>query len=187
MRVVGCSFGEWVLGKVHSPRDLRLAGFRTFQLSPVEFVKDWLYSPRVRVNHDNVMEELALEGGSDTADREESKLNEVEVHAILDKGLEDFFEDQLNWVVHIPLAPCCTQPLTLRLCSSKSSNKSRPSWQRKLRTRNRKRNQNQWKSRNKSSLITPCLPFDVILSLSLVFAHTPSLTLPVSRLPQFPC
>ena len=70
---------------------------------------------RVRVNHDNIMEELALEGGSDTADGEESKLNEVEVRAILDEGLEDFFEDQLNRVVHIPLVPCCTQPLTLWL------------------------------------------------------------------------
>ena len=70
---------------------------------------------RVRVNHDNIMEELALEGATDTADGEESKLNEVEVRAILDEGLEDFFKDQLNRVVHIPLAPCCTQPLTLCL------------------------------------------------------------------------
>ena len=70
---------------------------------------------KVRVNHDNIMEELALEGATDTADGDESKLNKVEVCAILDEGLEDFFEDQLNRVVHIPLAPCCTRPLTLLL------------------------------------------------------------------------
>ena len=41
-------------------------------------------------------------------------------------------------------------------------------------------------SRNKSPLITPCLPFLIVLPLSLVFAPTPSFTLPVSRLPRFP-
>ena len=56
---------------------------------------------KVRVNHDNIMEALTEDDGTTTAEGEESNISEVEVRAIFDEGLEDFFEDQLKQVVRV--------------------------------------------------------------------------------------
>ena len=76
-------------------------------------VADIDHFDKVRVNHDNIMEALAEDDGTTTAEGEESNISEVEVRAIFDEGLEDFFEDQLKRVVCVLWSPR-VQPLTFR-------------------------------------------------------------------------
>jgi len=54
---------------------------------------------KVRVNHDNIMEELAQDEDASTDTDEVSFFNEPEVRAILNEGLEGFFGEQLEQVV----------------------------------------------------------------------------------------
>ena len=87
---------------------------------------------KVRVNHDNIMEYLAEDNSSTTVSGLDSYLNEVEIRAIFDEGLEDAFEGHLgkHEVVRIltPLVPPLpTLPFHRRI----SSRKSGPRWQRK--------------------------------------------------------
>ena len=68
---------------------------------------------KVRVNRNNIMEALTEDNGTTTAEGEESDISKVEVRAIFNEGLEDFFEDQLKRVVYVLWSPC-VPPLTFR-------------------------------------------------------------------------
>lgn len=88
-------------------------------------VKDVGHFNKVRVNHDNVMEVLRDEDESETMFGEQSFLREVEVRAIFDEGLEEYFEAYLKEVVRnfrLPNIP----PLTLQFRSLNLLRRSRP-------------------------------------------------------------
>ena len=95
-------------------------------------LKSVAHFDKVRVNHDNIMEYLAEDESSTTVSGQDSFLNEVEIRAIFNEGLEDAFEDLLNK----PEVVCILTPLvpplpTLPFHRRISSRKSGPRWQRK--------------------------------------------------------
>ena len=84
----------------------------------------------VTANHQKISTALAKEGNTVTNDGQFSHFNEVEVQAILEEGLEDFFQFELSWTIHA-LYPSHASSLTFQHHSLTSSRKSRVGWQRR--------------------------------------------------------
>jgi len=68
---------------------------------------------KVLVNHDKLMEALALNDDADTNSSEESSLTLAELEVILDEGLVDYFEGLIDTAVRT-VYPSCPPFLTLR-------------------------------------------------------------------------
>ena len=60
----------------------------------------------VIANQEKISSALAKEGDTITDDGQFSHFNEVEVQAILEEGLKDFFQFELSWTVRA-LRPFC--------------------------------------------------------------------------------
>lgn len=68
---------------------------------------------KVRVNHDIIEDNVKVEGRKDVDKNGVYLLNEVEIKAIIDEGLEDFFQEELQQVVSNGSSSHCNLPNTL--------------------------------------------------------------------------